>query len=232
MTTLQREHDALLNAFARQRTRCETLDKKSQVGDSEINSLSEEKVRLQSMVEQLEQQVEELQRAKEEAHRQSVDNGRQYMQILSMSSKLQEQGVAEGRRWRAEREAWEQERGELRERIQMLEEEGERVGSVGGAAGREGKTDQSGGGEAMAESIEEGNTEVLKAEIIRLRSRCRGLEERLESLTGEIGRLEYVIREVEGIKGSLVERFGGGGGSSAAGEADTSAAAAAATAVE
>lgn len=224
-TTLQREHDALLAAFARQRTRCETLDKKSQVSDSEINTLSEEKIRLQSLSEGLEQQVEELQRAKEEAHRQSVDNGRQYMQILSMSSKLQEQGVAVERRWKVERESWEQERGELRERIRLLEEADTVVVSGGngsGGAPRRSRNDKAAegtgeGGETIPESIEESDVEALKAEILRLRARCRGLEEKLDRLTGEIGRLEHVIREVEGIKGTLVSQLGFGGGGTGGG---------------
>ncbi|KAL9616570.1 MAG: hypothetical protein Q9160_008573 [Pyrenula sp. 1 TL-2023] len=235
-TTLQREHDSLLNAFARQRTRCETLDKKSQVSDTEINTLSEEKVRLQSLVDGLEAQVEELQRAKEEAHRQSVDNGRQYMQILSMSSKLQEQGVTEGRRMKAERDAWARERDELRDTIRGLEIEVARGGNASVAGDRLGNVKaeerlSTGDGDEAATTanvaassaeeqqsmVEEGErgAEALRAEILRLRSRCRGLEERLEAFRTEVGRLEHVVREVDCIRGALIERLGAVGGAAA-----------------
>jgi predicted nuclease with TOPRIM domain len=104
LQTLQREHDNLLAAFSRQQTRCATLDKKSQVSDNEINSLTEEKIRLQAQVEALEAQVEDLVKSRDEAHKQSVANGAQYMQIMSHSSRLQAQGAADLKRWKTEKE--------------------------------------------------------------------------------------------------------------------------------
>ena len=123
---LQGEHDKLLAAFSRSQIRCATLDKKSQVSDTEINDLSENNLRLQEQINAYETQVEELQQSKDEAWKQSVASGGQYTRIVAMSSQLEVQGVADLRRWREDREAWEREKKGLIARIQ----------SVGGASDR------------------------------------------------------------------------------------------------
>ena len=118
---LQGEHDKLLAAFSRSQIRCATLDKKSQVSDSEINDLAENNLRLQEQINAYEIQVEELQLSRDEAWKQSVASGAQYTRIMAMSSQLQVQGVAELRRWREDREAWEREKRSLRARVECAE---------------------------------------------------------------------------------------------------------------
>lgn len=118
---LQGEHDKLLSAFSRSQTRCATLDKKSQVADTEINGLTEDRIRLLAQVEAYELQLDELQQSRDEAHRQSAASGAQYMQIMAMSSKLQVQGAADAKKWRADRETWQQEIGNLEVKISSLE---------------------------------------------------------------------------------------------------------------
>ncbi|KKY18398.1 putative spx domain-containing protein [Phaeomoniella chlamydospora] len=135
LTTLRKEHEALLAAYGRQQTRCTTLEKKTRVSDNEINDLTEERIRLQTQVEMLESQVEDLIRVREEAHKQSVANSAQYMQIMTMSSKLQAQGAEEARMWKLEREQWEKEKSVFIKKIADLESKavsGDAIRDTGG----------------------------------------------------------------------------------------------------
>ncbi|KIW22357.1 hypothetical protein, variant [Cladophialophora immunda] len=123
LQTLQREHDQLLAAFSRSQIRCTALDKKSQVSDHEINTLTEDKIRLQQQLEVLETQVQELVKSRDEVHQQSSADGAQWRQIVAMSSQLQLKGADEARRFKLEREGWERERAALQKRIEDLESE-------------------------------------------------------------------------------------------------------------
>ena len=114
---LQGEHDKLLAAFSRSQIRCATLDKKSQVSDTEINDLSETNLRLQEQINAYEVQVEDLQQSRDEAWKQSVASGAQYTQIMAKSSQLQVQALADLRRWKGDREAWEREKRELMAKV-------------------------------------------------------------------------------------------------------------------
>lgn len=177
LQTLQREHDQLLAAFSRSQIRCTTLDKKSQVSDHEINTLAEEKVRLQQQVEALETQVEELAAAKDEAQRRLAADGAQWKRIMAMSSQLQIRSAEETRQFRSDREAWEHDRDGLQRRIQDLE------------AGRStlGPSDSS----AVATPISRDDVlastslEMLREEILRLRRRCEEMESVLRDIQGE-----------------------------------------------
>ncbi|KAI9693533.1 MAG: hypothetical protein M1820_009185 [Bogoriella megaspora] len=102
--TLQREYDSLLQKLERQRTKCATLEKKFEVTDAEINSLTDEKERLQIQVTAFESQIEEIQRAREEDRAQYATNITQYTKILEMSNRLQEQSAIETRHLANEKE--------------------------------------------------------------------------------------------------------------------------------
>jgi hypothetical protein len=205
LQTLQREHDNLLAAFSRQQTRCATLDKKSQVSDNEINSLTEEKIRLQSQVEALEAQVEDLIKSRDEAHKQSVANGAQYMQIMSHSSRLQAQGAADLKRWKTEKEEWEKERAELTTRIHKLEAEsptrntGAPPFSSGRSEPREAQLSAAAGRDPNPTELDtilsSDSLEVLKAEVIRLRQTCHEMELTLQDLRDEANRIEQVMQD-------------------------------------
>jgi chromosome segregation ATPase len=123
LQTLQREHDQLLAAFSRSQIRCTALDKKSQVSDHEINSLTEDRIRLQQQVEAMEAQIQDLMRSRDEFNQQSSADGAQWRQIVAMSSQLQLKGADDARRFRLERETWERERASLHKRIEELESE-------------------------------------------------------------------------------------------------------------
>ena len=118
---LQQEHDKLLAAFSRSQIRCATLEKKSQVSDREINELSDERKSLQDQINMYEGQMHELQTSRDEACKQSALNGAQYMQIMNMSSRLQAQAARDLKKWKEDREAWENEKRVLLDRLETYE---------------------------------------------------------------------------------------------------------------
>jgi hypothetical protein len=130
LQTLQREYDALLQKLERMRLRTQTLEKKFEVSDAEINSLADEKERLTNQVQTLEAQVEELQQARDEARKTGAETAAQYMKIVEMAGRLQGQGTDS-------KKSWEQERELMLARIRELE--GIRSSAYsreGGAAGK------------------------------------------------------------------------------------------------
>ena len=181
LQTLQREHDQLLAAFSRSQIRCSTLDKKSQVSDHEINTLSEEKARLQQQVETLETQVEELGRARDEAQQQSAADSAQWRRIMAMSSQLQVHSAEETRQFKSDKEAWERDRDGLERRIKELE-----TGklSVGPSHPSAVATPICGDDILTSTSLD-----TLREEILRLRRSCAEMESLLRDIQGETQRM-------------------------------------------
>jgi hypothetical protein len=200
LTTLQREHDQLLAAYSRMQIRCQTLDKKSQVSDHEINTLTEEKIRLQSQAEAFEVQVEELVKARDEAQKQTTANGAQYMRIMSMSSKLQFQGAEEAKRYKLDREAWERDREGLERRIEELEVKDSTL-TVPGVSKADHKT--AGSPEDVLASA---SLDVLRSEILRLRQSLLSTERTIWDLRQESEKMDHVITECAGIRERLSAR--------------------------
>ncbi|KAF2741305.1 hypothetical protein EJ04DRAFT_558031 [Polyplosphaeria fusca] len=206
--TLQREYDSLLQKLERQRTKCATLEKKFEVSDVEINTLTDEKEKLQSQVAALENQVEELQQSRDEARHSLVANGAQYMRIMEMANRLQAQGADDKKRWEAER-------SELEKRIKVLEE-----AMVMGTQRPAIETEQAMGTSPPQSIIEAHNptlassssTEtlnVLRAEIGRLRSRTHELETALQSMRAESISIQAAARQLVESGGKMEKAASG-----------------------
>jgi chromosome segregation ATPase len=183
--TLQREYDSLLHKLERQRTKCAALEKKFEVSDIEINTLTEEKEKLLAQVAALEAHIEELQQSRDEARRQIAANGSQYMKIVEMANLLQSQSADEKRKWRAEKD-------ELQKRIRILEEAmvtgfmpGEDGASGFVSAADEGE-EQGHGLSSQSMSFHAGHTiTLLRSEIVKLRARTQTLEKALQVMKEE-----------------------------------------------
>jgi chromosome segregation ATPase len=193
LQTLQREHDQLLGAFSRSQIRCSTLDKKSQVSDHEINSLTEEKIRLQAQVETLETQVEELLNAKDEVQKQTTADAAQWRQIVAMSSQLQAQGAEEAKRYKADRESWERDRDGLQRRITELESGKLTLIDPSRSAGSAVSIPS---GDILAST----SLDILRAEIVRLRSKCADMEVALQDLRRVTEQMDRVMGEFANIR--------------------------------
>ncbi|EXJ54622.1 hypothetical protein A1O7_09963 [Cladophialophora yegresii CBS 114405] len=199
LQTLQREHDQLLAAFSRSQIRCTALDKKSRVSDHEINTLTEDKIRLQQQVDGMEAQIHDLMRSRDEVNQQSSADGAQWRQIVAMSSQLQLKGADDARRFRLEREAWERERESMHKRIGELESGKEKLPEAGRVSGSTTPV-------ANDPILTSGSVEVLREEIIKLRRRCVELELMLQELAGEAEQIEIVIATMEHVRKSLASK--------------------------
>lgn len=187
--TLQREYDNLLQKLERQKTKCATLEKKFEVSDCEINSLTDEKEKLQSQVVAFEGQVEDLQQSRDEARRQLIANGAQYMRIMEMANRLQSQGADDKKKWDVERT-------ELEQRIRVLEEamvtgDQHHVTPTPGSERHATSNYSPVPGEstpqnyAPSSSSQTETINVLRAEINRLRSRTQTLEGTVRTMQRE-----------------------------------------------
>ncbi|KAF2815875.1 uncharacterized protein BDZ99DRAFT_514514 [Mytilinidion resinicola] len=207
--TLQREYDSLLQKLERQRTKCATLEKKFEVSDVEINSLTDEKEKMQSQIAGFEAQVEELQHSRDEARRQLVANGTQYMRIMEMASRLQAQGAEDRKKWEAEK-------AELEGRIKMLEE----AMVVGTERTDPGEAVQSqlsssdvlmGSSGNMPPSVSSAETvAVLRAEIGRLRARTQSLENALQAMRDESVSIQAAAQTIVAAGGKMKEAIDAG----------------------
>ncbi|KAK2807501.1 hypothetical protein FQN50_005369 [Emmonsiellopsis sp. PD_5] len=193
LKTLQGEHDRLLAAFSRQQSRYATLEKKTKVSDHEIETLAEDKQRLESQIESLESQVEDLIKGKEESRQQSVASGAQYMQIMAMSSRLQAQGASDMKRWKAEKEGWENEKRQLQERVKELE-----ATIPTRALESSVSTEDERSGESWpsdTDILTSTSLEKLRSEVMRLRARCRDLGTVLTEFKDEAERLGSAVQQ-------------------------------------
>jgi hypothetical protein len=222
LSSLQGEHDKLLAAFSRSQTRASALEKKHAVSDSEIISLSEEKMRLQTQVIELERDVEELSRTRDECRQAAVQEGAQYVQIVKKASQLEELAAEE-------RKTWSKMKAEMEQTIEAL-----RAGASPSdvvlrtaanipvphiiadvntpASSVEAQSDfkiepltDTGPTSHPKEILLESNDE-LKEEIRRLRSRCAEVEYALRAVKDDSRKMEGII-EALGLAGrSILER--------------------------
>jgi hypothetical protein len=116
-SSLQGEHDKLLAAYSRSQTRASALEKKHNVSDAEIISLTEEKLRLQDQVISLERDVEDLSRSRDECRQSAVQEGAQYVEIVRRASQLEE-------RTAEERKSWNILKAEMEKKIEALNRSG------------------------------------------------------------------------------------------------------------
>jgi hypothetical protein len=113
LSTLQNEHDKLLAAYLRSQTRASTLEKKQNVSDAELISLSEERSRLQEQILELEKSIEELTKSREECRQAAVQEAKQYVEIVKKASQLEMIAAKE-------REIWNATKLELEQKIESL----------------------------------------------------------------------------------------------------------------
>lgn len=199
LQTLQREHDQLLAAFSRSQIRCNTLDKKSQVSDHEINSLTEEKIQLQQQLETLGSQVDELSQARDNVQRQSTADGAQWRQIMAMSSQLQIKSAEEARIHKAAQDAWDAEREDMERRIKDLQ-----AGSAASMTPQRLQDESGSSAEQTQGDVSQSNSvEVLRGEILRLRHRLAGLETLLREVTGETEQIDRAMKAMVNIKARI-----------------------------
>jgi len=219
LQTIQREYDSLLQRLQRQQSKCATLERKFEVTDVEINSLTDERERLMGQVAQLEGQVEELIRARDESRNQLVASGAQYMKIMDMASRLQAQGAEEKRKWSAEQE-------ELERRLAGFEALERRDSSMPVNAAPSHDIERGGAASPMtaipdpltkglkepaqlvpetasSQLLETDSVDALQQENSRLRGRLKTLEEALQELRREGHAVQAASEVIAGSGGRI-----------------------------
>ncbi|QDS70865.1 hypothetical protein FKW77_005666 [Venturia effusa] len=180
LQTLQKEYDSLLQKLERQRVRSGALEKKFEVSDAEINSLTDEREKLMDQVQFLENQVEELQRTRDETRRVGTESASQYMKIVEMADRLQSRSIED-------KKAWDKERQLLLGRLHDFEREGARLVDGAGEVGAKHILT----GDASEVDVSGNESSKLQWEVRRLTERVTTLETSLQKAKKE----SHAIRE-------------------------------------
>ncbi|TGO76334.1 hypothetical protein BELL_0161g00070 [Botrytis elliptica] len=205
LSSLQSEHDKLLAAFSRSQSRASALEKKHEVSDIEIFSLTEEKTRLHAQVLELEGDVEDLAKSRDTYRQAAVQEGAQYVEIVKMASQLEEKTGEE-------RKNWNKLRLEMEQRIEQLstgmKAHTEDVGAKSlvpeciekNMPSSSEYNDEGSTGMASTESTSDGQlrakddqANLLKAEIERLQKRCEEVEAALKAVRQESRSMESIM---------------------------------------
>jgi uncharacterized protein YlxW (UPF0749 family) len=216
LSSLQGEHDKLLAAFSRSKTRASALEKKHAVSDSEIISLTEEKLRLQAQVIELERDVEELGRSRDEFRQAAVQEGAQYVEIVQRASRLEEIAGEERKNWCKLREDMERTIAVLKAGSSGEREGMRRAENVTLHRPEDMDTDTPASSEGFvpemkmeltselqptapisdtpATSAPQESVEDLKAEIHRLQERCADVENALRAIRDDSRSMEDIVR--------------------------------------
>lgn len=210
LASLQGEHNKLLAAFSRSQTRASALEKKHQVSDTEIISLTEEKLRLQSQVTDLEKDIEELARSRDEYRQAAVQGGAQYVEMIKKASRLEEMADEE-------RKSWALLKTEMERRIESLGADSNPtdashtkhreldVNTPPSSIDDHSNLKSEAGPEASSFSpnVLDGD---LQEEIQRLRSRCAEAEDALRAIRDDSRNMGNIV-EALGLAGkSIMER--------------------------
>lgn len=103
-STLQTEHDKLLAAYLRSQTRASALEKKHNVSDAEIISLTEEKMRLQTQVMELEKDIEDISKSRDECRQSAVAEVNQYVDMVKKATQLEMMAAEDRKNWNIKKE--------------------------------------------------------------------------------------------------------------------------------
>jgi hypothetical protein len=218
--SLQGEHDKLLQAFSRSQIRANTLEKEHSAADSEIISLTEEKLRLQSQVIELERSVKDLSRSRDEFRQAAVQEGAQYVEIVKKASRLEAFSSEERKNWTKLKAEMERRIEELTLGTRHTEGSTHLAGGTSGAriieeintpaSSVEGQGDlktepliESTG--HITKSLKNANGELTK-EIRRLRTRCVEVEDILRTVRDESRNMEGMLATLGLARKSILKR--------------------------
>ncbi|KAI9740759.1 MAG: hypothetical protein M1818_004724 [Claussenomyces sp. TS43310] len=168
LSTLQSEHDKLLAALSRSKTRARALEEKQVASDIELNTLAEERVRLSTQISELEDTLNDTRKSKEDHRAAAVREGKQYLEMVMMASRLEERASSERRQLARRFLANKQGNG-----VPVLRHEGEHIWDDKRADVIL---------NTSAAQTDERKLQRLETEIQDLRSHCRDLEGALRDI--------------------------------------------------
>lgn len=181
LQTLQQEHDKLLAALSRSQTRSRALEEKQVVADNEVNVLSEDRNRLMDRIAELEKEVSEVSEARDEYRNAGVKEGKQYVEIVRMASRL-ELMAAEERKMMA---------ADLAEKERQLMQRAE-LGTVTG-------------GSVALQHTSRHSDEV----VLQLNAKCAKYEAALKDIRRKRRRIDDIVAELVSAGTDISQSLGG-----------------------
>lgn len=187
------------------------------MSDSEIISLTEEKLRLQAQVIELERDVEELGRSRDEFRQAAVQEGAQYVEIVQRASRLEEMGKEERKNWKELKEEMERTIAALKTGSGSEGEGMQRTENLPPVSRPDDMdTDTPASSEVFVPemkmeftsgprpavpipdhtgpAVQQESVEDLKAEIHRLRERCAEVENALRAIRDDSRSMEDIVK--------------------------------------
>jgi len=122
---------------------------------------------------------------------------------MAMSSQLQIKGADEARRYKADRELWENDRATLLKRIEQLES-GARVPSEDEPSSSSEHPNPA--SVASEDALASASLHVLRREIVKLRQKCNDMEAALQDVVGETEQIDHAINAMEHVRQRLASK--------------------------
>jgi hypothetical protein len=173
LQTLQSEYSGLLQKLQRERVKSQTIEKKTNVSEQEVNDLTGKNEELSEQVNSLQVQLDDSERRRDSERADATKEKEQWGRMLDMSGRLQAKLAVE-------RQNLVEERDELQQRVRSLEDEikGRRPGTVD-ATPTSGSTRQDAGGVRSSAPASQGHT---TGDVASLKREVGLLTARLEIL--------------------------------------------------
>ncbi|TGO45910.1 hypothetical protein BCON_0356g00050 [Botryotinia convoluta] len=219
LSSLQSEHDKLLAAFSRSQSRASALEKKHEVSDIEIFSLTEEKTRLHAQVLELEADVEDLAKSRDTYRQAAVQEGAQYVEIVRMASQLEEKTGEERKNWNKLRLEMEQRIEQLSAGMKIHTEDFGATSLIPECVEKNAPSsseynDEGSTGMASTEPTSDGQlrakddqANLLKAEIERLQKRCEEVEAALKAVRQESRSMESIMEALSRAGKDILQKI-------------------------
>lgn len=215
-SSLQGEHDKLLAAFSRSQSRASALEKKHQVSDTEIFSLTEEKARLHAQVLELEGDVEDLAKSRDSYRHAAVQEGAQYVEIVKMASQLEEKTGEERKKWNKLKLEMEQRIEELSAGMKPYTQDSSNIPFIPEGLERDTAStseDQNNEGsigtrvtEPTGDAQLGAHDDILKAEVERLRKRCEEMDAALRTIKQESRSMESIVAALSKAGKNIIQK--------------------------
>ena len=175
LQTLQQEHDKLLAALSRSQIRARALEEKQVVADNEVNVLSEDRTRLMDRIAELEKEVSEVSEARDEYRNAGVKEGKQYVEIVRMASRLELMAAEERKMMVAA----------LAEKERQLMQKAELSAIAGGS------------------KAQQTNSKSLEETVLQLNTKCANYEAALNDIRRKRRRIDDIITELGSTRADI-----------------------------
>ena len=196
--TLQRENTDLASAYAQAQIYTADLNTKVEASRVENGKLAKERQRLMGKIELLEAQLEEMEQGAQQTQEHTLAKDAQYLRIVEMSTRLQNQAAAESQARKSEQRGWSFEKQRMQSVIDSLRNEVQSLRKAASYANFAELTpspidDYPDGIESNTDSAAKSSPHGLIAEMEALRRAKARMEDAIAGVRGDNAQLaEYI----------------------------------------